>query len=99
MHTVRMTAAKLQIETMRMQRELDEKNAVEEETALEWHDVKDIPNNNRNVLVYYICHGVEVQTTAHYDNAYKCWYDWCGDEIEEDVLAWRELIEKPKCSN
>ena len=28
MHTVRMTAAKLQIETMRMQRELDEKKTI-----------------------------------------------------------------------
>ena len=63
--------------------------------VIEWHDAKNIPNNNRNVLVYYKCHGVEVQTTAHYDFDYKGWYDWCGDEIEEDIVAWRELPEKP----
>jgi hypothetical protein len=109
MHTVRMTAAKLQIETMRMQRELDEKNAValaKEETTLGWHDAKtDPPKYYKNVLllihIWYEVEGKKydkeymVEGYYHSDNVY-C--SWIGDMMEEQetCLAWRELPEKPK---
>jgi hypothetical protein len=60
-----------------------------------WRDEKIKPDNNRNVVVHYICHGVVVQTTAHYDDEYKQWYDWCGDYIEEEIVAWREKLPDP----
>ena len=94
MHTVRMTAAKLQIETMRMQREL-----------LTWHDAKTAPPKyyEHVLLLINIWYEVEgkkyekeymMEGCYHKDNAY-C--DWMGESLEEHetCLAWRELPVKP----
>lgn len=64
--------------------------------CVEWHDAsKKLPDNNRNVLVYYKCESVNVQTMAWYSDYYKRWTEWCGDTIPV-VIAWTELLEAPK---